>query len=84
LIYHEISSLSPTPFSFSNRVFIDKAIAGWTGKSDEEHIEIVSAYLHAAGNGNLFKNLSGYNVLEETGVHNRNGDPLYAITATRS
>ena len=31
--------------SFSNRVFIDKAVAIWTGKSDIDHIELVGRYL---------------------------------------
>lgn len=31
--------------SFSNRIFIDKAVAIWTGKSDIDHIELVGRYL---------------------------------------
>eukprot|EP01036_Dinobryon_divergens_P022963 gene22962-31269_t len=34
--------------SFSNRVFIDKAVSLWTGKSDLDHIETVGSYLVCA------------------------------------
>lgn len=62
--------------SFSNRVFITKAIAGWTGKGDEEHIDIVKDYLRAAG-------------FDEDKIHcesliekGKGKDPLYVVTAT--
>lgn len=35
-------------FSFSNRMFFQKAVAIWTGSSDLEHLEIVGRYLHFA------------------------------------
>ena len=31
--------------TFSNRVFIDKAVAAWTGKSDLDHISTVGSYV---------------------------------------
>jgi ubiquinone/menaquinone biosynthesis C-methylase UbiE len=34
--------------SFSNRIFISKAIAAWTGKSDLDHIERVGGYIRLA------------------------------------
>lgn len=34
--------------AFSNRVFIDKAVALWTGKADIDHIETVGSYMFLA------------------------------------
>jgi hypothetical protein len=34
--------------SFSNRVFIDKVVGIWSGKSDEEHCETVGDYFKAS------------------------------------
>ena len=64
-------------FSFSNRVFFDKAVAGWTGKSDIEHIERVGAYIYLS---KLFptETFMAYDLSKSL-----TSDPLYAVVASR-
>lgn len=63
--------------SFSNRVFIDKAVAGWTGKADIDHIETVGAYLKAT---KRFQE-----PLEAVDLSpSRDSDPLYVVIGTTS
>jgi hypothetical protein len=66
--------------SFSNRVFIDKAIANWTGKSDLDHIQTVGDYLHYST-----EKSDGWT--EPYKAHNLSpsdkSDPLYAVVATK-
>jgi hypothetical protein len=68
--------------TFSNRVFIEKAIAGWTGKSDEDHIVTVGSYLHHA---KAFQDPpTAMNVLTATKTlrpDDLSTDPLYAVRA---
>ena len=64
--------------SFSNRVFIDKAIAGWTGKSDLDHIQTVGDYLHHSS-PNWVEPFKAVDLLPAA----RSGDPLYAIIAQK-
>jgi ubiquinone/menaquinone biosynthesis C-methylase UbiE len=63
--------------SFSNRVFIDKAVAVWTGKGDIEHIETVGKYLHLAG----FPDDS-IQAQDLIGSKHK-GDPLYVVSARK-
>lgn len=72
------------PLSFSNRVFIDKAVAGWTGKSDIDHIERVGRYIHGA---NQLPPARDSKVFDENSLTASDitmgrdaGDPLYAVT----
>ena len=65
--------------SFSNRVFIDKAISGWTGKSDLVHIGSVGDYIHFSGE---FSD-SSIHAIDLTKSNRRGGDPLYVVMATR-
>jgi len=58
--------------SFSNRVFIDKAVASWTGKSDITHIEQVGDYLRLSGF------TSAPTALELAGLA-KGLDPLYVV-----
>lgn len=68
--------------SFSNRLFIEKAVSVWTGKSDLEHMEIVGKYLHFAG---------GFEepptILDITTPSNNLGgtssDPIYIVQARK-
>ena len=60
-------------YSFSNRVFIDKAIAGWTGKSDIDHIQTVGDYLHHSTD-KWKEPYKAFNLSPS-----ERGDPLYAV-----
>lgn len=60
--------------SFSNRVFLDKAVAIWTGKPDVEHIETVGYYIKAT---NLFQEpFEAIDLLPDT-----SSDPMYVVKA---
>lgn len=63
--------------SFSNRVFFDKAIAGWTGKSDLDHIERVGEYI-LLSRGFEKDSLRAYSL-----VSRPDSDPLYIVTAKK-
>lgn len=68
--------------SFSNRVFLTKAVAGWTGKSDEDHIDIVKELVALSG---TFEDLpvEVMTVVPARGPSGRGDDPLFVVTATR-
>lgn len=61
-------------FRFSNRVFIDKAVALWSGKSDLDHIETVEEYLYLAGFP--VEAINADSIVEGGGK-----DPLYVVVA---
>lgn len=65
--------------TFSNRVFIDKAVAVWTGKSDLDHMETVGSYLY------LTKKFDEKSIraLDLSPSVNQ-GDPLYAVIAEKN
>ena len=64
--------------SFSNRVFIEKAVGLWTGKSDLSHIETVGDYIHFS---EAFEDAS----LEAIDLRkgSTTGDPLYVVKAIK-
>ena len=64
-------------YRFSNRVFIDKAIAGWTGKSDLDHIQTVGDYLHHSSEGWE----TPYKAVDLSPSDRT--DPLYAVVAVK-
>jgi SAM-dependent methyltransferase len=64
---------APFVVSFSNRCFPTKAIAVWLGTSDQQHVELVTAYFEAAGG---FKHVTA-----EDRSPGDTGDPLYAVWA---
>ena len=64
--------------SFSNRVFLEKAVGIWTGKSDLSHIETVGDYIHFSG---AFDDQSLEVVDLREGAST--GDPLYVVKATK-
>ena len=76
---HTYSHILPHTYthSFSNRVFIDKAVSAWTGKSDLVHLGTVGDYIHFS-KGFLDDSLKAYDLTQ-----NSNGDPLYAVQATK-
>ena len=66
---------------FSNRLFLSKAVALWTGKDDIDHTFIVASYLHFC-NGS-FTNIQAKDL--STRKQGRViGDPLYVVTGTKS
>jgi len=65
--------------TFSNRLFFDKAVAAWTGKSDVEHVELVGNYLHFSGGGWKEPYLSF-----DLSPSPTKGDPLFAVVAVKA
>ena len=63
--------------SFSNRIFIDKATAQWTGKPDIEHIEAAGDFIKLAGGFELPPRAQ--DLSPKAG---RGADPLYVVSAT--
>lgn len=61
--------------TFSNRCFPTKAIRGWLGTDDEDHVAIVRTYLEQAG----FSDVSA----ERRTPGRHRGDPLYGVWARR-
>ena len=64
---------------FSNRLFIQKAVASWTGADDIDHAYTVGLYLQAAGSLGQIKAQD----LSERKSGKIVGDPLYVVTAVR-
>ena len=66
---------------FSNRLFIQKAVAVWTGADDIDHAYTVGCYLH-------FSN-AGFEAIKAQDLSSRKGnkivgDPLYVVSATKA
>jgi len=61
--------------TFSNRLFFEKAVAVWTGKSDLDHMETVGQYMHYSG-ANL-RSIHAFDLLPSAAKSG--GDPLYAV-----
>ena len=66
---------APFVVSFSNRCFPTKAVAVWLGTTDTQHVELVQAYLEAAG---------GWTKPVAENRSAADGDPLYAVWARRA
>ena len=68
---------------FSNRLFLSKAVALWSGKDDVEHAFSVASYLHFCAS-EAFKNIEA----KDLSVRNKKGrivgDPLYVVTASKA
>lgn len=67
---------------FSNRLFLSKAVAIWTGADDVDHAFIVASYLHFSG-GN-WENIQAMDLSKRGRDKRIVGDPLYVVTATKS
>lgn len=73
---------------FSNRLFLSKAVALWTGADDVDHAYIVGSYLHYCNGG--FEQIKAVDLSARRGRRGKDndrpivGDPLYAVTATKS
>jgi SAM-dependent methyltransferase len=61
--------------TFSNRCFPTKAIQGWLGTDDEQHVQIVAEYFSGSG--------AFGPVRAELRTPPGTGDPLYAVWASR-
>lgn len=69
---------------FSNRLFLSKAVALWTGKDDLEHVYTVGEYVHY-GAGVAFTDPEAIDLTPVAGgFGRRSGDPLYAVVARRT
>ncbi len=66
---------APFVVSFSNRCFPQKAVALWRTTEDEEHVDLVTAYFAASG---------GWSRAMVRRHIPADGDPLYAVHATRT
>ena len=67
--------------SFSNRVFIEKVVGIWSGKSGEEHCETVGDYFKASG---IFRMPPvARDLICENGREGKGKDPLYVVSARK-
>jgi SAM-dependent methyltransferase len=66
---------------FSNRLFIEKAVALWTGADDIDHTYTVACYLHFCG-GN-FQNIVAKDLSRRKG-NKIFGDPVYVVSAVKT
>jgi len=64
---------------FSNRLFLSKAVAGWTGADDIDHAYTVGQYLKAT---EAFEQIAAQD-LSARRTGKIVGDPLYVVTAKR-
>jgi ribonuclease HII len=68
---------------FSNRLFLSKAVALWTGSDDIDHAFTVGSYLHFC-QGGLFQQIEAHDFSVRKGRDKRIvGDPLYVVTAMK-
>lgn len=78
---------------FSNRLFLQKAVALWTGADDIDHAFTVGSYLHFSccsnNNSSSDNNDEGFVNVEAHDLSTRNnkkrivGDPLYVVTGMK-
>lgn len=67
---------------FSNRLFLSKAVALWTGADDIDHAFTVASYLHFCDKG-LFRDITA----RDLSVRKNKrivGDPLYVVAAVKA
>jgi SAM-dependent methyltransferase len=63
---------------FSDRLFLTKAVAVWTGAGDLDHVYTVGQYFHYCGPG-CFEAPKAIDLLPGR----KGGDPLYAVVARK-
>lgn len=66
---------------FSNRLFLSKAVALWTGADDIDHAYTVASYLHYCDGGLM--DIRARDLSKRKGSRIV-GDPLYVVTATKA
>lgn len=69
--------------TFSNRVFIDKVVGIWSGKSDDEHCEIVGDYFKASGAFSLPPTARDLILENRRSLKGKGKDPLYVVSARK-
>jgi SAM-dependent methyltransferase len=77
---------------FSNRLFLSKAVALWTGADDVDHAFTVVSYLHfccdrsrgARGTNSKFENIHAKDLSRRGNDKRIRGDPLFVVTAVKS
>jgi hypothetical protein len=68
---------------FSNRLFLSKAVALWTGADDIDHAFTVGSYLHFCQGG--FEQIAARDLSVRNGREKMIvGDPLYVVTALKA
>lgn len=65
--------------SFSNRVFINKAIGMWTGKSDLDHLDVVTQYVKQSRSGLKVIDI----MAKDTTTGNTKLDPVYIVISEK-
>jgi Methyltransferase domain len=84
-VYRVLKTDGIAIFSFSNRMFAQKAIAAWRDGSDRDRVELVKSYFTSE------HRFSRPEVVEQAGVGSKifqmfglpGGDPFYAVIARR-
>jgi SAM-dependent methyltransferase len=84
-VYRVLKTDGIAIFSFSNRMFYQKAIAAWRDGSERDRVELVKSYFAAE------HRFSSPEVVEQAGVSSKifqmfglpGGDPFYAVMARR-
>jgi hypothetical protein len=66
---------------FSNRLFIQKAVALWTGADDIDHAFTVGGYLHFSDGG--FEDIKAEDLSSRKGKKIA-GDPLYVVSGVKA
>jgi len=68
---------------FSNRLFLSKAVAFWTGGDDIDHAYYVGSYLHFCDGG--FQDITAKDLSTRKGGRTKRiiGDPLFVVTAIK-
>jgi SAM-dependent methyltransferase len=73
---------------FSNRLFLSKAVALWTGADDVDHAFTVASYLHfcceGPPSGAKFEKIRAADLSKRGRDGRIRGDPLYVVTAVKS
>ena len=67
---------------FSNRLFLQKAVAVWTGADDIDHCFTVASYLYFCDGG--LENVQAIDLSTRKRKGRIIGDPLYVVTATKA
>jgi Methyltransferase domain len=68
---------------FSNRIFLSKAVASWTGVDDVDRAFTVGSYLHFCG-PQLFRDIRALDLSNRDKRGQVVGDPLYVVTASKA
>lgn len=69
---------------FSNRLFLSKAVSGWTGGDDIDHAYTVACYLHFSGG--QFDTIQAHDLSTRSKGREQRivGDPMYVVSARKA